>query len=253
MAEKFEVPSELIELPSQGKLYPKENPLSSGSVEMKYMTAKEEDIITNVNLLRQGIAIEKMLKSLIKSPINYEDLTIGDRNALLIASRILAYGKDYSFTYDNSSTGEREEVTVDLQNLSHKKVNLELFENDNEVEFLLPNSKRTVTFKILTVADDRKIDEEVKALKKTLGQDSVGYLSTRLKFQITSVDGDRSMKAINDFIDRGQLLAIDARELRKFMTSVTPDVDMSVSFTTKTGEEVTMDLPMTADFFFPGN
>ena len=108
--QKFTVPVELIDLPSKGLLYPKENALSSGQVEMKYMTAKEEDILTNVNLLRQGVAIEKMLKSLIKSPVNYEDLTLGDRNGLLIAARILAYGKDYSFMYKNPSTGEEERV-----------------------------------------------------------------------------------------------------------------------------------------------
>ena len=81
MAEKFTLPTENIELPSQGKVYETENPLSIGSVEMKYMTAREEDILTNINLLRQGIAIEKMLQSLIKSPILYEDLLLGDRNA----------------------------------------------------------------------------------------------------------------------------------------------------------------------------
>ena len=77
MAEKFTLPTEMIELPSQGKIYDITNPLSSGTIEMKYMTAREEDILTNVNLLRQGVAIEKMLQSIIKSPIRYEDLLLG--------------------------------------------------------------------------------------------------------------------------------------------------------------------------------
>ena len=135
--DKFTVPTEVIELPSQGKIYDTSNHLSSGSVEMKYMTAKEEDILTNVNLLRQGTAIDKMMQSLIKSPINYEDLTLGDRNALFISARILAYGKDYSCSYRNSS-GEDEKVTVDLQQLKYKDVDLSVFNNSNEIEFLLP-------------------------------------------------------------------------------------------------------------------
>ena len=250
--QKFTVPTELIDLPSKGLVYPKENALSSGQVEMKYMTAKEEDILTNVNLLRQGLAIEKMLKSLIKSPINYEDLTLGDRNGLLIAARILAYGKDYSFMYRNPNTGEEEKVNADLQDLQYKKVDYSLFNNKNEFEFKLPKSGNTVTFKILTVDDDRKIDEEMKGIKKNLGQDA-GTLSTRLKHQIIAINGEYSVKAVRDFIDQGYLLAIDSVELRKYIASVTPDVEMKAKVTLSDGEIVDVDLPMTAEFFFPGS
>lgn len=248
--QKFTVPSEVIDLPSKGLIYPKENALSSGQVEMKYMTAKEEDILTNANLLRQGLAIEKMLKSLIKTPINYEDLTLGDRNGLLIAARILAYGKDYTFEYINPATGEKETVTSDLQTLKYKELDWSKFANKNEFSFTLPHSKNEVTFKILTVADDKKIDEEIKGMKKIVGQEA-GMLSTRLKYQITSVNGDYSVKTVRDFIDQGYLLSRDSVELRKEIERVSPDIDLEIKFTLKDGSEVTADLPMTAQFFFP--
>lgn len=248
--QKFTVPTEIIDLPSKGLVYLKESALSSGQVEMKYMTAKEEDILTNVNLLRQGLAIEKMLKSLIKSPINYEDLTLGDRNALLISSRILSYGKDYSILYKNPNTGEEEKVDIDLQDLKYKEVNFDLFNNKNEFEFKLPKSGNTITFKILTVADDRKIDEEIKGVKKNLGIEA-GALSTKLKHQIIAINGEYSVKAVRDFIDQGYLLAVDSLELRRYMESISPDIDMSINFTLKDGTEVKTDLPMTAEFFFP--
>jgi len=250
--QKFTVPTENIDLPSKGLIYPKENPLSSGKVEMKYMTAKEEDILTNVNLLRQGLAIEKTLKSLIKSSINYEDLTLGDRNGLLIAARILAYGKDYSFMYRNPNTSEEEKIDIDLQNLKYKELDWSLFDNKNEFEFKLPKSGNVITFKLLTVSDDKKIDEEIKGVKKNLGVDA-GTLSTKLKHQIVAVNGDYSVKTVRDFIDQGYLLAIDSIELRKYMEKVTPDIDMSINFTLKDGSEVSTDLPMTAEFFFPGS
>lgn len=249
---KFTVPTENIDLPSKGLIYAKENPLSSGFVEMKYMTAKEEDILTNVNLLRQGIAIEKMLKSLIKSPINYEDLTLGDRNGLLIAARILAYGKDYTFTYRNPNTGDEEQVTIDLQNLKYKEVDFTSFDNKNEFVFVLPYSKTEVTYRILTVVDDKKIDEEIKGYKKSVGQE-LGLLSTRLKYQITSVAGDYSTKTIRDFVDGGYLLSRDSIELRKRISETTPDIDTTVSFVLRDGTEVETDLPMGAEFFFPGS
>lgn len=250
--QKFTVPTEQIELPSKGLLYAKENSLSSGQIEMKYMTAKEEDILTNVNLLRQGIAIEKMLKSLIKSPINYEDLSLGDRNGLLIAARILAYGKDYSFMYKNPNTGEEEKITIDLQTLKYKEVDWELFKNKNEFEFTLPKSGNVVTFKVLTVVDDKKIDDEIKGVKKNLGQDA-GLISTRLKHQILSVNGDYSIKTIREFIDQGYLLSMDSIELRKYIASVTPDVLMNTNIILSDGNQIDIDLPMTVDFFFPGS
>jgi hypothetical protein len=100
MAE-FKFPTEEIELPSKGLVYPNDNPLSSGKVEMKYMTAKEEDILTNQAYIRKGTVLDKLLKSLIiDKKINIDDLIVGDKNSLLIASRILGYGKEYKFEYN---------------------------------------------------------------------------------------------------------------------------------------------------------
>jgi hypothetical protein len=242
----------MIDLPSKGLIYPTESPLSSGQIEMKYMTAREEDILTNANLLRQGIAIERMLKSLIKSPINYEDLTLGDRNGLLIAARILAYGKDYSFKYKNPNTGEEETVDIDLQDLKYKAIDESLFNNKNEFDFILPHSKNAVTFKVLTVSEDKKIDEEIKGMKKMVGQEA-GLISTRLKHQILSVNGDYSVKTVRDFIDQGYLLSRDSIELRRQIEKVTPDIDTNITFFLKDNTEVSTGLPMTAEFFFPGS
>jgi hypothetical protein len=255
MPEKFKVPTEMVELPSQGKVYPEGSELSKGVVEVSYMTAKQEDILTNINLLRQGVALERMLQSLIVSPISYEDLLLGDRNALLIAARILAYGGEYSFDYRANSEGaEPETIKYDLSLLDHKKIDYDLslkLNSKNEFEFELPHTKNVVTFKLLTVADDRKIDEEIKGVKKATGVEP-GALSMRLKHQITSVNGEYSTKAVRDFIDGGYLLSKDSLELRRYIGSITPDIDTKISFTTKEGQEVTMDLPMEAQFFFPG-
>ena len=93
MSSKFTLPTETVELPSQGALYPESSPLSKGTVEMKYMTAKEEDILTNQNYINQGIVIDKLLESLlVDKTINYNELLIGDKNAVMIAARILSYG-----------------------------------------------------------------------------------------------------------------------------------------------------------------
>ena len=95
--EKRQFPTEVIDLPSKGHFYPKDNPLSSGQVEIKYMTAKEEDILTSGNLIQKGIVLDKLLEALIVSDVNLDDILVGDKNAIMLASRVLAYGKEYTF------------------------------------------------------------------------------------------------------------------------------------------------------------
>ena len=251
MAEKFTLPTETIELPSKGKIYPLENPLSSGTVEMKYMTAREEDILTNINLLKQGVAIERMLQSLIKSPIQYDDLLLGDRNGLLIAARILAYGSSYSFQYVDTEQDTKEEITIDLQSLTHKVVDYSNFNNTNEFTLELPASKNTITFKLLTIGDEKKIDQEIKGFKKATNL-TAGELTTRLKHQILSVNGNYEQASVRDFVEN-YLLAKDSNFLRSRITTITPDIDLSVNFTLLSGKEVTDSLPLTTEFFFPGS
>ena len=120
MAE-LKIPTETVSLPSKGLLYPESSPLSKGEIEMCYMTAKHEDILTNANYLRNGTVIDKLLRALIVSPINYDELVIGDKNAILIAARVLGYGKDYNVTYNGK------EYNVDLSQLEDKKVDESLF------------------------------------------------------------------------------------------------------------------------------
>ena len=156
MANESKFPTEVVELPSKGYFYPKDNPLASGKVEMKYMTAKEEDILTSPNLLKQGIAIDKLLESLIVDKnININDLLIGDKNALIVAARILAYGKEYEFvTFDDS--GEEVNATVDLTTLNDKEIDFDkLPQGINEFPFELPNSKRAIILRFLTHKDEK--------------------------------------------------------------------------------------------------
>ena len=155
-------PSEVIDLPSEGKLYPKEHPCSNGKIEIKYMTAKEEDILTNQNFIKNGTVINKLLQSLIVTPVSYNDLLIGDKNAILIAARILGYGADYTFEYTSPNTGDKEEVTVDLTELDDKELDENLMiEGRNEFAFTLPTSKVEITFKFLTHGDEEKIKKYI--------------------------------------------------------------------------------------------
>jgi hypothetical protein len=237
---EFKIPTEMVDLPSKGLLYPEGNPLAEGKVEMKYMTAKEEDILTNQAYIKQGVVLDKLLQSLIVTKINYDDLIIGDKNALMVASRILGYGKDYDFVYDSES------YVIDLSTLDNKPFDESLItKGANEFSYTLPNSGVDVTFKILTSADDRKIDAELAGLKK-INKDLSPELSTRLKHLITSINGNREAKAIREFVDN-HLLARDSRALREYIRQVQPDVDLT--FISNSGEEVA--IPINLSFFWP--
>jgi len=246
---KLKLPTEMVELPSKGLLYSKDNPLSSGTIEMKYMTAKEEDILSNQNYIRQGVVFDKLLKSLIVSKINFDDLLIGDKNAVMIAARVLGYGKDYDVQVTNPQTGEPENVTVDLSLVKEKEIDLSLItEGVNEFTFTLPNSKNEVTFKLLVNRDEELIEQEIKGLKKANISSDV---TTRLKHSIIAVNGDREKKAIRDFVDN-YLLAADARAFRAYMKKVSPDLDLTFTFESADGyTQEGVDIPMGLGFFYP--
>ena len=137
---KFKFPTEMVELPSKGLLYPEGHPLASGQVEMKYMTAREEDILTNQNYIRSGVVIDKLLKSMIVTKFDYKDLLVGDKDAIMLAARILGYGKDYEFTYYPDYSDSEEKLTVDLTQLKEKILQEEhvLVKGKNEFSFKLP-------------------------------------------------------------------------------------------------------------------
>ena len=239
----FNLPTEVVELPSKGLLYPVDSPLASGKVEMKYMTAKEEDILTNQNYLRQGIAIDKLLQSMIVSPINYNDLLIGDRDALMLAARILSYGKDYSFFYKGK------EYPADLTTYQAKELDESKYTaGTNEFTYSLPDTGNVLTFKLLTHGDEGKIDAEIKGLQK-INQESSTQVTTRLKYIITSINGSREQKDIRDFVDNA-FLAREARAFREHYSSLLPGID----YTTKVvvnGVEEDVDLPIGLNFFWP--
>ena len=238
---KFKLPTAEIELPSKGILYPKETELAKGKIEMKYMTAKEEDILTNQSYIKNGTVLDKLLKSLIASPINYDDLLIGDKNAIMVAARVLGYGSDYTFEYNGESH------TVDLSQVENKELNEVVSKaTTNEFTFTLPKSKNTVTFKLLTHKDEQNINRELEGLKK-INKDSSPELSTRLKYIITSVEGSRETKDIRDFIDN-YLLAQDSRALREYIREIQPDVDLTFF---PDGSSDRVSIPIGVNFFWP--
>lgn len=245
MESKFSLPTEVVELPSKGLLYPEDSPLSKGIVEMKYMTAKEEDILTNQNFIRKGIVIDKLLESLVVTEgFNYNEILIGDKNAIMVAARILSYGKDYVITYAG------EEQVVDLSKIQNKDIDYSLLESrKNEFAFKLPHTDNTVTFKILSHQDEKQIDREIEGLKK-INKDNAAEVTTRLKHTITSVNGITDKKDIREFVDNF-LLAKDARALREYYSQVAPDLDMQVSVTNEDGGQEDVDLPITVNFFWP--
>ena len=241
----YKFPTEMVDLPSKGYFYADGHPLSKGKVEVKYMTAKEEDILTSQNLIQQGLVIDKLLESLIiDKSVKLDDMLIGDKNAIMVSARILGYGKDYQFNYDG------EEQSVDLSTLEPVKLDFSKFpKSQNEFNFKLPNSEREITFKLLTGGDEKEIDSEIKA-KEKISKEQSSELTTRLKKIILSVDGKSEKSHINSFVDN-EFLSRDSLAFRQYLSSITPDVDMTTKVVSSTGEEIEVTIPVTLRFFWP--
>ena len=169
----------------------------------------------------------------------------------MIGTRVLGYGKDYPVTLTDPDTGEQVEWEVDLTKLQNVKFDESVFTGENKFSFELPNSKRTLEFKLLTHGDELKIDTLLKGYEKVENITGVSNeLTIRMKYQILSVDGNTDQKFIDDFVDN-QFLALDTREWRKYVKAIQPDVDVSVEYTSKVGNKHNVPLALGIDFFWP--
>ena len=240
MAE-FKFPTETIELPSKGLVYPSTLALSSGKVEMKYMTAREEDILTNQSYISNGTVLDKLLQSLVVDKnINIDDLIIGDKNALLIAARVLGYGSKYPVRIKGKN------VEIDLSLLENKEIDFDSIEKGkNEFSYTLESTGTVITYKLITGKDEKLIEREIAGLKK-LHPDASPELTTRLKQMILSVNGNTERKDVRDFVDN-YFLARDSRAFREHIKKTQPDVNLNV--TLDSGEEVA--IPIGLSFFWP--
>lgn len=238
-------PTEIIDLPSKGKFYPTGHPLSSGQIELKYMTAKEEDILTSQNLIQKGVVLDKLMDALITTKgVTHEDLLIGDLNAVMVATRILGYGKDYNISVTCPKCSSDESHLVDLTQLETKDI-----PQDSDLLFKLPVSGKTVKIKLLTRKVEKDIEKELTAIKK-VGLQVEPEATTRLRYIIAEVDGSSDPKVIRETVDG--MLVKDSRALREFYKTITPDVIFETTFVcSKCSHSDTIPLTLGANFFWP--
>ena len=247
---EHQYPTEVITLPSEGKCYPSDNPLSTGQLEIKYMTAKEEEILASQNLIKKGVVLDKLFESIIVDKnVNPDDIILGDKNAIMLATRILGYGPEYIVEIEDSE-GIRSKFSVDLSKVQTKDIDMSLLNANNEYEFETPIGKNKIVFKLLTHGDEKAIDGDIKALNK-LNRESSSELTTRYRYMIKSVDGKDDTKSIVDFINN-RFLARDTKAFREHLKKIQPDVKMEFEYTDPaSGEKEVRSIPMGVGFFWP--
>ena len=245
-------PSEIIGLPSEGHFYPENHPLASGKIEIKYMTAKEEDILTSQNLIKKGVVLDELLKALIVTPVPLDDVLLTDKNAIYMAARRLAYGDKYSGTVTCNGCGKEVASEIDLAALTTKPFDFSKYQKgQNTFEFTLPASKVKVTYKLLTHRDNKDIDAELENLKKIVKSGAaLPEMTTRLKYTIIALDGKPNKAAIRSFVDT--MLSRDSMALRNHIRDNTPELDLTFEFKCpECGHTERMALPLGVDFFWP--
>ena len=248
----FDFPTQVISLPSEGRCYAESNPLSKGTLEIKYMTAREEDILADRNLINKGIVLQKLLESVVVQPgVNVDDLVVGDINAVYLATRMLGYGADYDVEISDPFSGEKQKVTIDLSKLQTKDINLDILNPQNKYELTLPVSKKKLVVRLLTHKDEKDINQEIQALERlSKGKTTSTDVTTRFKYMIVEVDGNTDRGLINKFVPN--MLAGDTKALRNFFKEISPDMNMTFEFVSEvTGDTEALDIPFGISFFYP--
>ena len=240
-------PTEVIDLPSSGKVYSKDSPLHEGKLELKYMTTREEDILMSENLIKKGVVIDKLLDSLIVTKgVKQQDLILGDKNAVLVAARILAYGPEYTAEVTNPKNQEETvNHTFDLSQCPFKELPKDVDYTDNSFNYTTDIGKNKIKFRLLTGKEEALIEKDLKQSAK------YGYntdITTRLRYTVTEVDGDSKPETITEYTQN--LLARDSMALRNHIQEISPDIDLTSEIEIG-GESVSVSIPLSVTFFWP--
>ena len=251
-SKEHKFPTEVITLPSKGWFYPETSPLSSGNLELKMMTAKEEDILTSKNLIQKNIVLDKLLESvIIDKRINPDEMLVCDRNAAFFAIRRLAYGDNYDATITCGRCGKENAISIDLSKLDNRPFDFDKYQRgENAFKFTLPYSKNVITYKILNKKDENLIETELATFAK-LSKDLTKEVTTRLVHIIIAVNGIDDKSSIRKFVNEG-LMSRDSLALRKYIRDNMPDIDTTFDFScSHCGLERKEDTPMGVSFFWP--
>lgn len=249
----WEVPVESVPLPSGGLLYPPESFFHNKSVvQIKAMTAREEDILTSQSYIKEGSTIDHLIASCTMSSLNdVRSLLLGDKNALLISIRITGYGPSYDAEVTCPACNVTAETNFNLGDLAIKKLSVDPIEpSQNIFEFLLPVSKKKVKFKLFTGHDSNEVDAEIDQARKIMGRNSVGDVTYRLFKRIISIDGTVDRDQIKKFINI--MPAYDSKSLRDYATKIEPRLDTNVLYKCQNcHSESELKLPIGKYFFWP--
>ncbi len=251
----FVVPTEFVPLPSGGRYYPPNHPLSGqDTIEIKQMTAKEEDMLTSRSLLKKGVALERVIDSLIvNKSIDPSSILVGDRNAIIVATRISAYGNEYKTKVTCPSCGATQEHAFDLNEIDHFQTSPETLDvrqnEDGTFNTTLPRTELEITFRLLTGDDEKFLINGIEHDRKSKNQYE-RTVTRQLKNMIVSVNGNNTTEAINYVVNN--VPSIDARHLREAYRLTNPNLDMSQHFDcSECDYEQDMEVPLSADFFWP--
>lgn len=226
--QKSTIPAEIVTLTSQGKVYPKNSPLSTGKIEMRYMTAYDEDILTNSSYISEGVVLDKLIDSLIVTDVNYDDIAQVDKDGLVLNARILSYGSEYPVIITDPKTKKQIKRKVDLSKIQSKTIDIE---SNDQGEFTYETESLQIKFKFLTNNKSNKTISE--------------YLSN----VITEVNGKRKQSEIDNFI-RYEFLVKDSKDFQKFILNNTPSLILEYEFQGEDGSAFTAGFPVGPDFFW---
>lgn len=242
---QFEVPFDMIPLPSKGLLYPG----NQSTVKVEYMTASDENVLTSPNLIKSGKVLDVLIERKIKeSPVPIDDMLVGDRNSIMIWLRATGYGEKYPVKVTDPVTGEEFETEIDLSTLKTKELTVQPDEN-NEFSFDLPKMKKKIKFKLLTVADERGIVQRSEKMTKLTKSPISNTLTYRLEKQITEIDGNRDPNTISKLIE--VMPAYDSLKFREYIDEVEPGIDMEVEVEAPSGEPFRTVVQIGLNFFWP--
>ena len=246
--DEFIVPTDDIQLPSEGRFYPN----GQDTVKIKYLTAEDENILLNPDLIRSNKTLDVLLENaIIDKTLRPQEMLSGDRNAVLLSLRSTGYGDEWKYKTACKECGKVDTQTVLISKLKMKTLKANPDES-NEFYVELPKSKVKIKFRLLTGADESMLSKKADSQKKKINK-STSFSTTltqRYLLQIMEVNGQRNKLFVQKFIS--SMPIFDSAFLREYISGIEPGVDMNYEFECKEcGHVYEEELVPTVQLFWP--
>ena len=203
-----------------------------GSIEVRPFTFEDEKILRSIKKVTDGSNVINTLIQRCTKDLDFNNISLVDKNFILFKLREISYGNDYGIEVDCNSCGETNELTVELDKLPIKYADIT---SSKSTSIVLPDSEVTIEYTYPTASDEKFLNNP-------------GHLMDNIWRFVKSINGHSERMIIQGFITKTS--GKDITVLRKAIFDNEFGLQTKVNFLCNScGDDSVIELPINESFF----